>query len=92
MALNVLTVTDENHKRCIFPILSVNVPRSSTFKGHIYSKGYSDPFATTERSFMLTTECMASFTFFMSFGFRGVGISKTKAHWQFLSGEQISLF
>ena len=25
---NVLTVTDENYKRCIFPILSVHVPRS----------------------------------------------------------------
>ena len=25
---NVLTVTDENHKRCIFPILPVNVLRS----------------------------------------------------------------
>ena len=25
---SVLTVTDENHKRCIFPILLVNVPRS----------------------------------------------------------------
>ena len=24
---NVLTVTNENHKRCIFPILPVNVPR-----------------------------------------------------------------
>ena len=25
---NVLTVTDENHKRCVFPILPVNVPWS----------------------------------------------------------------
>ena len=25
---NVLTVIDENYNRCIFPILSVNVPRS----------------------------------------------------------------
>ena len=26
---NVMTVTDENHKRCIFPFLPVNVPRSN---------------------------------------------------------------
>ena len=28
---NVLTVTDENHERCIFPILPVNVLRSYIF-------------------------------------------------------------
>ena len=28
VTLNALTVTNENHKRCIFPILPVNVPRS----------------------------------------------------------------
>ena len=28
VASNVLTVTDENHKQCIFPILQVNVPLS----------------------------------------------------------------
>ena len=28
VTLNVLTVTDENHKRCIFQILLVNVPSS----------------------------------------------------------------
>ena len=28
VTLNVLTVTDENYKQCIFPILPVNVPRS----------------------------------------------------------------
>ena len=33
MTSNVLTVTDENRKRCIFPILPVNVLRS-------YNKSY----------------------------------------------------
>ena len=28
---NVLTVTDENHKKCIFQILPVDVPRSYLF-------------------------------------------------------------
>ena len=28
--VDVLTVTDENHKRCILPILPLNVPRSYT--------------------------------------------------------------
>ena len=27
-----LTVTDENHKRCIFPILPLNAPRSFKFE------------------------------------------------------------
>ena len=76
---NVLTVTDENHKRCIFPILPVNVPGSyigSTRKVpgeisdrvakqffHRYKR--SDPRCNTDEAYCETNKvsCMVKRTF-----------------------------
>ena len=76
---NVLTVTDENHKRCLFPILPVNVPQSYTgstrkvpgeisdrvAKQFFHRYKRSDPRCNTDETYCETNivSCMVKRTF-----------------------------